>query len=183
MKIIVGLGNPGKEYEKTRHNCGFMVLEKYAKDKKLDFKKKFNGEYCEYIVENEKILLVKPQTYMNLSGNCVIKYMKYFNIDMNDLLIIYDDMDFELGQYKIKKRGSSAGHNGIKSIIDSLGTEEISRIRIGISRTASNSKNYVLGKLNKKQTEVMSDVIDSICKIIDDYANNMDIDKLMEKYN
>src|SRR5574344_1349805 len=92
MKIIVGLGNPGKEYEKTRHNCGFMVLEKYAKDKKLDFKKKFNGEYCEYIVENEKILLVKPQTYMNLSGNCVIKYMKYFNIDMNDLLIIYDDM-------------------------------------------------------------------------------------------
>ena len=106
MKLIVGLGNPGKEYENTRHNCGFRAIDFYATKNNLNFKNKFNGEYCENRINNEKIILLKPQTFMNLSGDCVVKFVNYYNLKIEDILIIYDDVDFEVGKFKIKRRKS-----------------------------------------------------------------------------
>ena len=182
MKLIVGLGNPGKQYERTRHNCGFMAIDKYAKDNNLDFKKKFNGLFAEHIVNNNKIILLKPQTYMNLSGICVSKFVKFYNINIEDIIVIYDDKDFELGSIKIKRDGSSAGHNGIKNIIDNLKTDKIQRIKIGISQNDIPLIDYVLKKLNKEEQEKINSILPTISNIIDDFSTKT-IDELMEKYN
>ena len=149
MKLVVGLGNPGKEYDKTRHNCGFRAIDFYAENNNLSFKSKFNGLYADLVVNNEKLLLVKPQTFMNLSGDCVIQFMKYYNLKIEDLLVIYDDTDFETGTFKIKRGGSSAGHNGIKDIINKLHTENICRVRVGISKNNISLADYVLGRFGK----------------------------------
>ncbi len=182
MKLIVGLGNPDKKYEKTRHNCGFRAIDFYAEKNNLTFKNKYNGLYSENIVNGEKLILLKPQTYMNLSGNSVIKYMKFYNIDLKDLLVIYDDVDFEIGTFKIRRGGSSGGHNGIKNIIDNLKTEDIQRIRIGISKNNIELMDYVLGKFSKDEDKKLKEILPIISDIIDDFSK-YDIDKLMEKYN
>jgi PTH1 family peptidyl-tRNA hydrolase len=132
MKLIVGLGNPGKKYENTRHNMGFMAIDFYAAKNNLEFKKKFNGLYSETIINGEKTIILKPQTYMNLSGDCVIEFVNYFKIDLDEILILYDDKDFEVGTFKIKKIGSSGGHNGMKSIMSRLKVQDIKRVRLGI---------------------------------------------------
>ncbi|MBQ6285288.1 MAG: aminoacyl-tRNA hydrolase [Bacilli bacterium] len=182
MKLIVGLGNPDKKYEKTRHNCGFRAIDFYAEKNNLTFKSKYNGLYSENIINGEKILLLKPQTYMNLSGTSVIKYMKFYNLDLKDLLVIYDDVDFEIGTFKIKRGGSSGGHNGMKNIIDNLKTEDIQRVRIGISKNNIELMDYVLGKFSKSEDKLLNAILPTISDIIDDFSN-YDIDKLMEKYN
>ena len=150
MKLVVGLGNPGKEYDKTRHNCGFRAIDFYAAKNGLSFKSKFNGLYADLVVNNEKLLIVKPQTFMNLSGDCVIQFMKYYNLKVEDLLVIYDDTDFETGTFKVKRGGSSAGHNGIKDIINKLHTENICRIRVGISKNNIALADYVLGRFGQE---------------------------------
>jgi PTH1 family peptidyl-tRNA hydrolase len=127
MKLIVGLGNPEKKYENTRHNCGFRAIDFYAAKNNLVFKNKYNSLYSEQIINNEKVIFVKPQTYMNLSGNAVRQFVKFYNLDIKDLLIIYDDVDFEIGTFKIKRGGSSGGHNGMNNIIDNLHTNDIQR--------------------------------------------------------
>ena len=114
MKAIFGLGNPDKSYDKTRHNAGFMSLNNYIDEK--EFKKKDNYLIAEKFINGEKVLFVKPLTYMNNSGEAVKNVINYYNIDINDILVIYDDMDFDVGKFKIKASGSSGGHNGIKSI-------------------------------------------------------------------
>ena len=135
MKLIVGLGNPGKEYENTRHNTGFMAIDEYAKVKNLVFNKnKFDGIYTDFILNGEKIILLKPQKYMNLSGEVIAKYLEYFKIDKNDLLVIYDDMDLDVGTFKIRFKGGSAGHNGLKNIESNISSNEYKRIKIGISK-------------------------------------------------
>ncbi len=182
MKLIVGLGNPGKEYNKTRHNCGFMAIDYYNNKYNLKEKNKFNGLYTEQIVNNEKIILLKPQTYMNLSGNCVVKFVNYYNIDINDIIIIYDDVDYPLGTIKIKKNGSSGGHNGIKSIINILKNENIKRIRIGISKNSIPIEEYVLQKFTEDELKVISSNLETICEIIDS-INRYSIDEIMNKYN
>lgn len=182
MKLIVGLGNPGKNYENTRHNCGFRAIDFYIKKNNLKYKKRFNSEYCEHLVENEKIILVKPNTYMNNSGDSVIKFFNYFNLNVSDILIIYDDKDFELGKFKVKKSGSSAGHNGIKDIINKLKTDEIARIRIGISKNNNDLVDYVLGHFSQEETKTINSLLPTISSIIDDFAI-YDIEKIMEKYN
>ena len=182
MKLIVGLGNPGKDYEKTRHNCGFMAIDRYAKNNNLVFKKKFNGLFAEHTINNNKIILLKPQTYMNLSGICVSKFVKYYNINIEDLLVIYDDVDYEVGTFKIKRNGSSAGHNGIKDIINQLHTDNIKRIKIGISKSEIPLVDYVLNKINKEDYEKIDNVLNTISKVIDDFSI-LSIDELMEKYN
>ena len=131
MKLIVGLGNPGKEYVNTRHNVGFIVLDYYLGHVK--YKEKFNGLYYE-LDKGEKIIFLKPQTFMNNSGDCVKKFVDYYKIDSNDILIIHDDLDLEIGKIKYKYNSSSGGHNGIKSIINMLGTQEFLRLKIGISK-------------------------------------------------
>ena len=135
MKLIVGLGNPGKQYDKTRHNIGFDVIEKIAE--KLNIKldqAKFKGIYGIGHVEGEKVYLLKPLTYMNLSGESICALMDYFQIDIEDLLVIYDDLDLPVGRIRLRQRGSAGGHNGIKSTIAHVGTQEFNRIRVGINR-------------------------------------------------
>ncbi len=182
MKLVVGLGNPGREYENTRHNCGFKAIDYYTSKNNLKYKNKFNSEYCEKLINNEKIILVKPNTYMNNSGDAVVKFCNYFNIKKSDILIIYDDVDFEIGTFKIKKTGSSGGHNGIKDIINKLKTEDIPRVRIGISKSNYDMINYVLGKFSNEETQKIDLVVEKVANIIDDFACN-NIEKIMEKYN
>jgi peptidyl-tRNA hydrolase, PTH1 family len=183
MKLIVGLGNPGILYKKTRHNVGFMVVDNFAKERNLNFdKKKFNGSYLETIINNEKVIFLKPQKYMNLSGEVIKKYVDYFNIDINDILVICDDLDTELGKLKIKFKGSSGGHNGLKNIELNLATSEYKRLKIGIKSSFSDKKNYVLGKFNKDDQKLIDHLIIKSVDIIDDYFN-ISFENLMSKYN
>lgn len=182
MKLVVGLGNPGKEYDKTRHNCGFRAIDFYAEKNNLSFKSKFNGLYADLIVNNEKLLILKPQTFMNLSGDCVIQFMKYFNLKAEDLLVIYDDNAFDTGVFKIRRGGSSAGHNGIKDIINKLHTENIARVRIGISKNNIPLMDYVLGRFGKEDDTKVNNILPTIESVIDDFTK-MTIDELMQKYN
>lgn len=180
MKLIVGLGNPGKEYENTRHNTGFKFLDYYLGD--VVFKEKHSALFCEKIINNEKVIFMKPLTFMNESGRAVRKYLDYYKILIDDLLVIYDDMDFEVGSFKIKKSGSAAGHNGIKSIISNIGTEDFKRIRIGISRSKNDKVDYVLGNFSKEDQSKLEDEFKILVKVINDYFK-IDFENLMSKYN
>ena len=182
MKLVVGLGNPEKKYEFTRHNCGFRAIDYYASKNNLTFKSKFNGLYAETIVNNIKLILLKPQTYMNLSGESVIKFVNYYNINIEDILVIYDDVDFEVGKFKLRRGGSSGGHNGINNIIDLLKTQNISRLRMGISKNNIPLMDYVLGKFSSEENEKIESILPVISNIIDDFSVH-NIDELMEKYN
>lgn len=184
MKLIVGLGNPGKEYENTRHNIGFICLDHYVKTKKIDdFKEKFNGLYTKFLYNNEQIILLKPLSYMNLSGTVVAKYANYFKINSNDILIIHDDLDMPTGKIKLKSNSSSGGHNGIKNIIQELQTPNFNHLKIGISKdNRIDVKDYVLGKFTKEETEILNNIIETTDNIIDDYLQTS-FDKLMNKYN
>ncbi len=182
MKLIIGLGNPELRYENTRHNLGFMAIDFYAKNHSLTFKNKFNGLYSEQIINNEKVIFLKPQTYMNLSGECVYKYVKYFNIKLEDILVIYDDVDFEVGNFKIKSSGSSGGHNGIQNIIDNLKTNNINRVRIGISKNNIPLIDYVLQKFSNVEINKINSILPTIENVIDDFCQ-YDINYLMTKYN
>lgn len=184
MKLIVGLGNPGNEYEKTRHNMGFFYIDYYAKKNNLNIiKKKFNGLYADFIKNGEKIILLKPQSYMNLSGEVVKKFVDYFNIDIKDVLIICDDLDTDLGKYRLRASGSSGGHNGLKDIELLLGTPNYSRLKIGISHDRDiDTKDYVLSKLDNESLKIIENNGEVICNIIDDFFND-DMEKLMSKYN
>ena len=182
MKLIVGLGNPGKKYENTRHNCGFKTINFYAAKNNLSFKKKFNAEYCEQVVNNEKMIIVKPLTYMNLSGNAVIEFVNFYNIDPKDILVIYDDKNFEVGKFKIKRKGSDGGHNGIKNIISVLHTEKISRIKVGISMPKENLMDHVLSKFSKEDIKCLDNIYDKLDNIIYDFVN-MNTEELKQKYN
>ena len=184
MKLIVGLGNPGKEYENTRHNAGFKFIDKYAKSQNIEInKEKFGGIYNTFSYNGEKIILLKPQKYINLSGEVIIKYLEFFKININDLLIICDDLDTELGKIKIKYKGSSGGHNGLKNIEYHLHTNEYKRIKIGISNDKNKSTvDYVIGKMPKDQLEKLEKITDLSEQIINDYLK-INFDNLMNKYN
>lgn len=184
MKLIVGLGNPGKEYEKTKHNMGFMAIDEYAHSKNLEISKsKFNGLYTEFLNQGEKIILLKPQMYINLSGDVIKRYIDFYKIDIDDLLIISDDLDLEIGKIKIKYKGGSGGHNGLKNIESNLKSQNYKRIKIGISNNKNiDTKDYVLGKFGTQDNKTIKDTIDKFPQIIDDYLN-MSFDNLMNKYN
>ena len=182
MKLIVGLGNPGKKYEYTRHNMGFMAIDFYAKKNNLIFKSKFNGLYSEQTINNEKVIFLKPQTFMNLSGECVLAFVNYFHIDINDILIIYDDRDFEVGEFKIKIGGSSAGHNGIQNIIDNLKTSQIKRLRLGISKNTIPLIDYVLQRFTDEDLNKINVMLNNVNNIIDDFVTK-DFEVVMSKYN
>lgn len=181
MKLVVGLGNPGKEYDKTRHNIGFMVLDDYLGNVK--WSTKFNALYYECVVNQEKVLFVKPLTYMNNSGNAVGEFVRYYNFDMKDILIIQDDLDEEIGLYKLKVNSSSGGHNGIKSIISSLGTQSFPRLKVGIGSVKKDEViDYVLGKFSKREMEILNNEFSTFRKIIESFVN-VGIDKTMNVYN
>lgn len=181
MKLIVGLGNPGKEYENTRHNIGFMVIDNYLKNEK--FKTKFNGMYLKKVINNEEVIFLKPLSYMNLSGEVVKKYVDYFKINLSDLLIISDDLDMPCFKIKLKYKGSSGGHNGLKNIIQNINTEEFKRLKIGISNNLNiDTKSYVLSKSNQEELEKLHKRFEITNNIINDFIN-LDFEKVMSKYN
>ena len=184
MKLIVGLGNVGKSYENTRHNVGFHFIDYYQNKKSTEsFKNKFNGEYIEVTINNEKIILLKPGLYMNLSGIVIKKYMDYFKIAINDVLIIHDDLDLTLGKFKLRPNGSSAGHNGLKSIEENLGSPNYKRLKIGISNNKEiDTKDYVIGKFTKDEKKIIEELDDTINNILNDFLN-IDFESLMSKYN
>ena len=167
MKLIVGLGNPGKEYEHTRHNMGYDVVDLFASSLGFDIDKVgFTGLYTKVKYFNEDIILLKPTTYMNLSGDSIVLLKNYFKIDIEDIIIIYDDMDTKVGNIRLKIKGSSGGHNGIKSIIANLKTEEFKRIRVGIGKPAFNIIDYVLSKPSSEEQELINkalqDAVDAL---------------------
>ena len=184
MKLIVGLGNPGKEYENTRHNVGFNILDLYLKKNNLTLdKEKFNGKYTKTRINDEEVIFLEPQTYMNLSGDSVRKIMDFYKINVEDILIIQDDLDLDLGKIKLKENSSSGGHNGIKDIEEKLGTNSIKRLKIGISNNKQmDTKDYVLGKISKDDKEILEKTYEICLNIIDDFFT-MNFDLLMGKYN
>lgn len=184
MKLIVGLGNPGREYDKTRHNIGFMAIDRVVSSLGLSFdRSKFGGVYTTGVVKGEKVMFLKPQEYMNLSGNVVLKFVDFFDIDISDILIIHDDLDMDVGRIKFRHRGSSGGHNGLKNIEFNLGTQEYHRLKIGISNDKRfDTKDYVLGKFSSNDMEKINSVLDKMPDLFSDYLN-FSFDKLMNKYN
>lgn len=182
MKLVVGLGNPGKKYSKTKHNVGFMSLDYYAKANKLQFKKesKFNGES----IKVGNVVLLKPHTFMNNSGLSILSTMKYYDIAIEDVCIIYDDLDLPFGKMRLREKGSAGGHNGIKSIISYLGTEEFRRVRVGIDKNPLfETKDYVLSSFSKKELEIINELFSITNNIIDDFTNDIDFVQIMNKYN
>ena len=181
MKLIIGLGNPGKEYENTRHNIGFMVLDYFLGNKKMS--EKFNALYELDNNFQDKVLFIKPLTYMNASGDALIQFVNYYKINHKDILVIQDDLDLPVGKYRLKYNSSSGGHNGIKSIISVLGTEEIPRLKVGIAHNKNvETKDYVLGKFGKQEISMIQDNMPIFKDIIVNFIN-YGIDDTMQKYN
>lgn|SRR5574344_1988674 len=181
MKLIVGLGNPGKEYEKTRHNVGFIVLNYFPGNN--NWHEKFKALYLEKTINNEKVVFIKPLTFMNLSGIAVKKYVDFYNISLNDILIIQDDMDLPVGKYRLKYKSSCGGHNGMRSIINELQSDAIPRLKIGIAHNKSiDTKDYVLGKLVNEDYAQLENNFDEFKTIINDFIS-YGIDYCMMHHN
>ena len=182
MYLIAGLGNPGLKYSATRHNVGFEVIERFAYNNNISLnKKKFESEFGQGVIKGEKVILIKPQTYMNNSGISVKAFNEYYNIEPDKVIIIYDDVSLDLGKLRIRKKGSAGGHNGIKSIISHLGTQEFLRIKVDVGQKPPgyDLADYVLSKFSKSEIQIIIDEInkasDSVEAIIEnglEYAMN-----------
>ena len=185
MYLIVGLGNPEEEYSKTRHNMGFNVINKIANKYGIEVnKKKFDGLCGNGIIEGKKVILLKPQTYMNLSGIAIIQVVNFYKIPLENVIVIYDDVDVEPGLIRIRKKGSSGSHNGMKSVIAELNSEEFARIRVGIGKPeyAHDMINYVIGAVpEEEQKELEAGVEKAKEATIEILKNGIDI--AMNKFN
>ena len=183
MKLIVGLGNPGKEYEITRHNCGFRVIDSFADAAGVDIDKEdFHGVYGRFKHNGEDIILFKPLTMMNLSGKAVQEIVHFFKIDIDDIVIIFDDMAIAPGALRLRNDGSSGGQKGMQNIIECLGTEKIKRIRVGIGEPQFNSIDWVLGKPSGEDKVKIDSAIDRAAKAIREFLIH-DFSNAMSKYN
>lgn len=186
MFLIVGLGNPENEYANTRHNMGFDTINKLAKQYAIEMNKnKFKGIYGMGMIEKEKVILLKPQTYMNLSGESVIEAIQFYKIDLEDVIVIYDDMDVEPGKIKIRKKGGPGSHNGMKSVIQNLNSEEFTRIRVGIGTPEYKNDRiqYVIGKILSEEDRKILNVGTDYAKdaVIEIIKNG--VDSAMNKFN
>ena len=184
MKIIIGLGNPGTKYEFTRHNAGFLMVDFYASENNLQINKlKHKALIGETRIGSEKVIFVKPQTFMNLSGDSVREIVDYFDVPMEDVLVIYDDISLPLGKLRMRKKGSAGGHNGMKDIILKTNTDVFPRLKIGVSENKDvDLINYVLGSFSKKELEVLRKVALETVKIIETFVKD-GADKCMNLYN
>ncbi len=181
MKLIVGLGNPGKKYNHTRHNVGFIILDNILG--KVKWQEKFSSLCYETIIDGEKVIYLKPQTYMNSSGEAVRKVYDFYNLNSEDILIIQDDLDMEFAKIKIKKSSSSGGHNGIKSIINNLHSENFYHLKIGIKNNYKEDPiDFVLSKFSRKELKILADNTEKFINIVDLFIKN-DILGAMNKYN
>lgn len=185
MYLIVGLGNPEPEYSKTRHNMGFDVINKIATKYNIEVEKKgFNSLYGTGIIENEKVILCKPQTYMNLSGEAIIQFVNYYKIDPKNVIIIYDDIDIEPGVVKLRKKGGAGSHNGMKSVVENLKTTEFPHVRIGTGKPLIKSDliNYVIGKVSDENYEILLKGINTGLEAVEEILKN-GIDRAMNYIN
>ncbi|MNK29082.1 Peptidyl-tRNA hydrolase [compost metagenome] len=185
MKWIVGLGNPGPNYEKTRHNIGFMALDALAARHGIAIKQsKCKAVIGEGNISGTKVALIKPMTYMNLSGESVRAFMDYYKVSLEDLIVVYDDLDTEIGRNRLRYQGSAGGHNGIKSIIQHTGSQVFNRIRMGISRPQPGYPivDYVLAPFPKKEAELLQQSIDEAGDAIE-YALTHTFEQTMAKFN
>ncbi|HGH7988255.1 TPA: aminoacyl-tRNA hydrolase [Streptococcus agalactiae] len=187
VKMIVGLGNPGSEYNDTKHNIGFMAVDRIVKDLDVNFTedKNFKAEIGSDFINGEKIYFIKPTTFMNNSGIAVKALLTYYNISIKDMIIIYDDLDMEVGKIRFRQKGSAGGHNGIKSIIAHLGTQEFDRIKVGIGRPNGRMTviNHVLGKFDKNDEIMILNTLDKVDNAVNYYLQTNDFQKTMQKYN
>ena len=174
MKLIVGLGNPGREYELTRHNIGFMAIDELAKRWNISLnEQKFKGVFGAGFVNGEKVILLKPLTYMNLSGESIRPLMDYYKIDVEDFVVMYDDLDIPVGKLRLRMKGSAGGHNGVKSTISHLGTQEFQRIRMGIDRPKNGMKvvDYVLGRFTSEEIPDVNHSIEKAADACEEWIN------------
>ncbi|CAM3096373.1 aminoacyl-tRNA hydrolase [Paenibacillus sediminis] len=185
MKWIVGLGNPGSEYEKTRHNVGFMAIDRLADRHGISVKQnKCKALIGEGNIGGSKVVLIKPMTYMNLSGESVRAFMDYYKASIDDLIVVYDDMDTAIGKIRLRYQGSAGGHNGIKSIIQHIGTQQFNRVRMGISRPEPGFSivDYVLAPFPKKEDSLLKQMIEDTCDALE-YSLNHTFEQTMAKFN
>lgn len=184
MKWFVGLGNPGRQYELTRHNIGFMAVDAFAERMEVSYQNKFNAHVAEGRILGEKVALIKPMTYMNLSGESVRAFMDFYKVKLEDMIVLYDDLDTEFGQLRLRYKGSAGGHNGIKSIISHVGTQQFNRIRLGISRPPAgwHTADYVLSPFAKNDSETLNQVIQTACEALE-YAMEHPFENVMAKFN
>ncbi|PZD94868.1 aminoacyl-tRNA hydrolase [Paenibacillus sambharensis] len=185
MKWIVGLGNPGSTYQSTRHNVGFMVVDTLAKRWGISVtQSKFKALVGEGHVQGEKVYLIKPMTYMNLSGETVRAFMDFYKAELDDFIVVYDDLDTEIGKIRLRYQGSAGGHNGIKSIIQHTGTQSFNRVRMGISRPAPgvNIADYVLSPFAKSEHDQLAGMIESAADALE-YALSHPYEQTMARYN
>lgn len=183
MFLLVGLGNPGREYEKTKHNIGFEAVDKISYEYNIPIKReRFKGVFGDGRISSEKVILLKPTTYMNLSGESLREIIEYYNIPITNVIVIYDDVDLEVGRLRIRTKGSAGGHNGIKSIIYNLNSEDFIRLRIGVGKPQRDMVSHVLGKFPKEDEKNIEEVL----KIIPELAYtiiNQGPQEAMNKYN
>lgn len=185
MYLIVGLGNPESDYSKTRHNMGFNVINNLSKEFNIEVNKsKFKSLYGNGIVDGEKIILVKPQTFMNLSGEAVVEIMNFFKISFEELIVIYDDVDIEPGNIRIRKNGSPGTHNGMKSVTSLLGTDKFTRVRVGIGKPKEHIDmiNHVIGHISEEEMKVLNEGVDTATKAVLEIVKNS-VDSAMNKFN
>lgn len=185
MKIIFGLGNPGEEYQKTRHNLGFITIDKLSDMLEIEInKEKLSGFIGTGKYNGEKIVLVKPKTYMNLSGDCVLKVMKFYKAELQDIIVIYDDIDVEVGKIRVKPNGSSGTHNGMRDISKKLDSTQFYRVRIGSGRPTNGQDlaDYVLSKIKKSEEKDLNNSTTNGAKAVIEILEN-GIASAMNKYN
>ena len=183
MILIVGLGNPGKQYEKTRHNIGFDVIDYMANKYNIDVnREKFKGSCGEGFIENKKVILLKPLTYMNLSGESIRELANFYKLEDDEIIVVYDDISLDIGRLRIREKGSAGGHNGIKSIIQNLGGDKFPRVKVGVGQPKDNLVNHVLGKFSKEDREHIEKVIPVVSDAIVEIVKN-DAKESMNKFN
>ena len=186
MKLIVGLGNPGDKYQGTRHNVGFDVIDALARQEGLKLTdQKLRADFTIWRVGDEKVLLVKPYTFMNLSGEAVLPLMSYYNISPDELVVVYDDLDLEPGKLRLRQSGSAGGHNGVKSIIEMLGTQDFKRVKIGIGRPQYGRKvvDHVLQRFDTDDRALIEQKIDQTTDLLRAWTKGETFVQLMNQYN
>ena len=186
MKMIVGLGNIGTRYDETRHNTGFMVVDQLARDYHLGAFTHLKQEAVAVsgVINGEKVMLVKPTTFMNDSGRAVGPLVDYYDIDLDDLVIVNDDLDMPVGKVRLKTHGASGGHNGLKSIISALGTKNFNRVKVGIDHPQHGTVvSQVLGKFSKEERPKFDQAVEQAEHALEDWINGENFAKLMNAYN
>ena len=175
MYLIVGLGNPENEYANTRHNMGFDTINEIAKRNNVTItKSKFKGLYETAIIQGKKVILLKPQTYMNLSGESIKEICEFYNIEPKDIIVIYDDIDIGKGKIKLRKKGGPGSHNGMKSVVQELGTTEFPRVRVGIGQPEFKNDmiNYVIGKVPEEEQKVLAEGVKKASEAVEEIIKN-----------